>query len=70
MVPEKMTSETQPKEAPIEAKATSTEVKVDLFEDDDEFEEFDIDIGIFNDDGFLFLLFYLFHLFIFFIYSF
>ncbi|KMZ69022.1 putative 26S proteasome complex subunit sem-1 [Zostera marina] len=44
MVPEKMTSEIQPKEAPIEAKATSTEVKVDLFEDDDEFEEFDIDI--------------------------
>lgn len=52
-----MTSETEPKEAPTEVKATSTEVKVDLFEDDDEFEEFDIDIGIFNNDGFVFFSF-------------
>nr|VDC89576.1 unnamed protein product [Brassica rapa] len=36
-----------------EQKATTEEVKMDLFEDDDEFEEFEI-----NQGGFLFLLFF------------
>ena len=39
-----------------EQKATTEEVKMDLFEDDDEFEEFEI-----NQGGFLFRFFFYFY---------